>query len=227
MEGVPKMPNKSEGDESEVDLEQRGEAATAEILAATEELDANLQEIATLAESEEMTPTVNERLLASITQVAEKAKDTYLGIMTTNLVATGALVLNDYLIMKGDSVIEDGSVLAYANNALLAGVVLFQAIKSVQFGVLKYGEVAATKGVEKGTIEGMREGVDFVQKTYREHELNENIPTTPNEISSIYGDFMDAFSMTGYRKAGITSAERDERHKRAMEHVKTHMSQYA
>jgi hypothetical protein len=227
MEGVPKMPNKSEGDEGEENLEQRGEAATAEILAATEELDTNLQEIATLAESEEITPSVKERLLASITQVAEKAKETYLGIMTKNLVATGALVINDFLIMKGDSPIEDGSILAYANNALLAGVVLFQAIKSVQFGVLKYGEVAATKGVEKGTIEGMREGVDFVQKTQREYGLEEDIPTTHNEISSIYGDFMDAFSMTGYRKAGITSAERDERHKRAMEHVKTHMSQYA
>lgn len=227
MEGVPKMPNKSEGDEGEANLEQRGEAATAEILAATEELDTNLQEIATLAESEEITPSAKERLLASITQVAEKAKETYLGIMTKNLVATGALVINDFLIMKGDSPIEDGSILAYANNALLAGVVLFQAIKSVQYGVLKYGEVVANNGVEKGTIKGMLEGVDFVQKTQREYGLEEDIPTTHNEIVSVYDDFSAAFRGMHTSEAGITQSESEERHRRAMNYVKNIMSRHA
>lgn len=149
-------------DESVESLEQRELILKNEIAEGVSELDENIGNIESLAEDENLTPTLRDKLLSSIDTISNKIKKRFMIHLGGTALLGGIVGLQEYLINTKQTSIQEGSILGDANEVVLAGLALYASIKGIQFVGHKIREFSVKREINKGTVRGASDAASYL-----------------------------------------------------------------
>jgi hypothetical protein len=204
--GLNQMPKSSNTKEVE------GVESADKINETLRDIDAGLKENADLTKEvdgiladEDISSGLKERLKEALTIVTSRVDAKFDEMFRRLGIVSAPVILNEIMIQIGNSPIEDGSILAHANKAVLGAMALYAAIKSGQFMINRYDLSKAEEGVDAGTIRGTLDGASTIAK--HAGWVDQYIPVSKSELGEIYDEhhsvFVDAEQSVDQTKPGF------------------------
>lgn len=175
MEGYKPVSEKGidSSEMSEGQLEERERELSGEISKSIDEINKTTEKVEELLEDEDLSPTLKEAALEKINEIGRRVSDRFANLMLGSAVAGTILAVHQFLMEKGETFIEEGSVLGDANPVALAAVGLYASIKSLKFVVAKLEERNVKNNLDRARVEDAYEAGKYIEKAIDGGYINE------------------------------------------------------
>ncbi|MBI5467066.1 MAG: hypothetical protein HY975_02520 [Candidatus Kerfeldbacteria bacterium] len=232
QQGVPESarsweaPTEELADASPEALEARENELRGEIAEGVEELSTNVEQIETLATDPEATPTMRERLLASIDRIANRVQQRFVKQLGGSAALGGVLGLQEYLMNSGNSPIMQGSLISRTNEVALAAVAAYASIKGLQFVGHKLKELGARHALDKGTVGSASDVASYISNERYDLDMQEEPLSSIRDTAALFKDSLRIFDEENvYPKEYLGEKEQNARWKKAIKRLGSEASE--
>lgn len=176
MEGYKPVQEKGidSSEMSEKQLEERERELSGEISKSIDEITKTTEGVEELLEDEDLSPTLKEVALEKINEIGRRVSDRFANLMLGSAAVGTILAVHQFSMEKGETFIEEGSILGDANPVALAAVGLYASIRSMKFVVAKLEERNVKNNLDRGTIDDATEAGSFIGNAIKEGDIDDS-----------------------------------------------------